>query len=120
MATPDDDQIKRRRLERKQLTTPLALTNVFTNENVGELINVTIEGLMIMANEPLETQSIFQLQLHLPAPIKGQTHINLGVDCLWCKQDDNFNRYWAGFQIIDASPESIDILAELITQFTDS
>ena len=103
-----------RKLERKELNQAIAVLDTINGGTFGELINVTTEGLMVMTDREIETQAIFQLALQLPEPIKGTDQIVIGADCLWCRRAENFYRYWAGFQIIDASEKALSQLEVLI------
>ena len=107
-----------RRLERIELNQNIAITDTINGGHFGELVNVTTEGMMLISDQNIELGSIFQLVVHLPIAIQGSEQIELGVDCLWCRQVDNFHRFWAGFQIIDASANAAAQLEELITQYS--
>ena len=85
-----------------------------TRELIGELANITVEGLMIISDQEMSTNSIFQFCLELPETVHGQAKIELGVDCLWSRSAENLNRYWSGYQIIDASPEALKTIDALI------
>lgn len=103
-----------RRLERKELNQSIVVLDTINGGVFGELVNVTTEGLMVMTDREIETQAIFQLALELPEPIKGAHQIVVGADCLWCRSAENFSRYWAGFQIIDASEQALTQLEVLL------
>ena len=103
-----------RKLERKELNQGIVILDTINGGVFGELVNITTEGLMMMADREIETQAIFQLALQLPEPIKGSNQIIVGADCLWCRRAENFYRYWAGFQIIDASEIALAQLEVLI------
>jgi hypothetical protein len=103
-----------RKLERRTLSKTIYITNQITGQTFGELINITTEGLMIISDNEIETGSIFQLELTLAEPIEGETKIELGADCLWCRKVENFTRYWGGFQIIDASEKAVQQVELLI------
>jgi hypothetical protein len=103
-----------RKLERKELNQGIVILDTINGGVFGELVNITTEGLMVMADREIETQAIFQLALQLPEPIKGSHQIIVGADCLWCRRAENFYRYWAGFQIIDASETALAQLEVLI------
>lgn len=107
-----------RRLERKELNATIGVRNVITNDVIGELVNLTIEGLMIISDREMDTNSIFQFQLLLPEAINGSDTLDIGVDCLWCRGAENFDRYWSGYQIIDASPEAVAAIETLLTQYS--
>ncbi len=103
-----------RKLERMELNQAIVILDTINGGAFGELVNITTEGLMVMADREIETQAIFQLALQLPEPIKGSDQIVVGADCLWCRRAENFYRYWAGFQIIDASEQALAQLEVLI------
>lgn len=106
-----------RKLERRTLSKTIVIKDQITGKVFGELINITTEGLMIISDHEIETGSIFQLVLHLSEPVEGETTIELGADCLWCRKVENFTRFWGGFQIIDASEKAISQIDILIEYF---
>ena len=73
---------------------------------------------MVMTDQEIPTQSIYQLSLQLPVAIKGSSTIELGADSLWCRNVENFNRYWTGLHIIDASDLALAQLEELIAHYS--
>ena len=107
-----------RKYERKELNRPITISDTINGGDFGELINVTVEGIMVMTDREIPTHSIYQLALQLPLAINGSDTIELGADCLWCRTAENFHRYWAGFQIIDASEQAMEQLQELITHYS--
>lgn len=106
-----------RRLERKELNRPIAITDMINGGQFGELINVTVEGIMVMTDKEIPTHSIYQLAMQLPVDIEGSDKIELGADCLWCRKAENFHRFWAGFHIIDASDLALKQLDALIDHY---
>jgi hypothetical protein len=109
----------RRAQERKELNQVIAIHDIINGHALGELINISSNGLMLISEKLIETSSIFQLSLQLPATINGKDSIEIGVDCLWCRKAENFNRYWAGFQIIDVSQETSEIINILINNYSN-
>lgn len=109
-----------RRLERRELTQAIAVNDTINGGAFGELVNITTEGLMVITDREIETQAIFQLALQLPEPLAGSDMLVLGTDCLWCRRAENFYRYWAGFQIIDASDHAIEQIEALIDLYSKS
>lgn len=108
-----------RKLKRQELNTTILIRNSMTQELLGELANITVEGLMIISDQEMSTNSIFQFRLEFPESINGQTSIDLGVDCLWSRSAENFNRHWSGYQIIDASPDALVTIDELISGYSE-
>lgn len=107
------DKIKRKN-RRVELDQPINIVDIINGGEIGELVNVSIGGIMIMSDREIPTHSIFQLSLQLPAEIQGSKTIEVGTDSLWCREIENFHRYWVGFHIIDASDAALAQLVELI------
>jgi hypothetical protein len=107
-----------RKLERREINQTIDITDVINGGKFGELINITTEGLMVMTEREIPTQSIYQLSLKLPVELHGSITVELGADCLWCRKDENFHRFWAGFQIIDASDNAVKQIEELIEAYS--
>ena len=95
------------------------LHDIINNRVLGELANIAREGLMVICDEMIESHTILQLSFKLPSPISNMDSLNIGVDCLWCRKIDNFHRYWAGFEIIDACDETVLIIDTLIKNYAD-
>lgn len=106
-----------RKLERIELNQTLQMIDMITGEHFGELVNITLEGLMVITDREIPTHSIYQLSLQLPEAINNSQTIELGADCLWCRNAENFHRFWAGFHIIDASDQAITQLQTLIERY---
>jgi len=117
---PDEQSmsdITDRQSPRIELSQPMLLLDLINGGVFGELVNITAEGMMAVITQNLPAQSIYQLSLQLPEAIDGDREITLGIDCLWCRQADSPQRYWAGFQIIDASDRALEQLATLLEKY---
>lgn len=90
--------------------------NAMTGELVGELVNITVEGLMLISDHEMDTNSIFQFRLEIPDGVAAANSLEIGVDCLWSRAAENFSRHWSGYQIIDASPEALETISTLISE----
>jgi hypothetical protein len=107
-----------RKLERKEIVQPIHIRDVINGGSFGELVNITAEGLMVITDQPLTPHSIFQLVLDLPGELEGSNTLELGADCLWCRDAVNFNRHWAGFHIIDISEQGLNQIQQLILLYS--
>lgn len=109
----------RRKHQRKTLTHSVPVEDVINGGHFGELVNLTVDGLMIITDRLPAPQAIFQLALRLPQPIEGEEQIVIGVDCLWARRSDDYHRYWAGFSIIDISDADQIRLEVLLREYGD-
>ena len=103
-----------RKHERIQLGRAIKVVDIVNGCAAGEVVNITVDGMMLSTDQALLPGSIYQFALTLPDPISGHTVINVGADCLWCREASQDNRHWAGFQIIDASETAEELISELI------
>jgi len=104
----------RRQLPRKVASQHIQVEDINTGRHLGEVVNLTSEGLMMISSEPVENNLVFQLNLKLRKPFRGQGHLNLGVESLWCSAANEAQRFWTGFRIIDVSLDSIELIESLI------
>jgi hypothetical protein len=105
---------KQRIKPRLTLNAGIRIRNMMTDCDVGELVNLTDEGLMIVSDSPINNNAVYQFELTLPEKVDEQDALEIGVECLWCRQIDESNRFWSGYQIIDASAQALNIVRELL------
>ncbi len=103
-----------RKHQRIELGRAIKVVDIVNGCAAGEVVNITIEGMMLSTDQALQPGSIYQFALTLPEPIGNHNVINVGADCLWCRKANQDNRHWAGFQIIDASETAEELISELI------
>ena len=108
-----------RKLERKEINQTIRAHDIINGGNLGELVNITTQGMMLMTEKDIQANSIFQLELGLPTEIRGSSTLMAGVDCLWCKPIENSHLYWAGFHIIDISTTGLEQIETLITNYSN-
>lgn len=106
-------------LERHTLNTRISIENPLTGQALGELVNITTEGMMIISSHSIAPHTTLQLHLALTEPILGENTIALTGECLWCKQTNEKTHYWAGFQFTDASEmaiQQLDIFIDTLSE----
>lgn len=80
---------------------------------LGRVVNIHDEGLMLMGDQACREDCLYRLDLHLSSPVNGRNSVQLGVDCLWVRHAEDNSKHWAGFSIIDASPQALEDIASL-------
>jgi hypothetical protein len=105
---------KQRIKPRLTLNAGIRIRNMMTDCDVGELVNLTDEGLMIVSDSPINNNAVYQFELTLPEKVDEQDALEIGVECLWCRQIDESNRFWSGYQIIYASAQALNTVRELL------
>lgn len=107
-----------RESERKTPNQIIIVQDMINGTELGELVNISQNGIMIISDNETQTQAIFQMALSLPEDIAGSSTLQLGADCLWCRKVENFHRYWAGFQIIDCSDQARKQIDALLQDYS--
>lgn len=80
---------------------------------LGRIVNLHNQGLMVIGDQPFEEDCLYRLDLHLSEPVNERNSIQLGVDCLWVRNAEDNSKHWAGFSIIDASPQALEDIETL-------
>ena len=76
-----------------------------TGTTLGQLVNVSEDGLMILSTGPVEENCIFQLSLEFSEDSDNAAEgpLSIGVESLWVNSSGDQSQHWVGFYIIDIS-----------------
>ncbi|WP_461480617.1 PilZ domain-containing protein [Porticoccus sp.] len=110
-----DDE--RRRLPRRQLDLQVELVDPVDGATLGVLVNLHMEGLLMMGGLSLQPDHLYRVTLRPLAPSQPFDPIELVMDCLWTRAMGQQDRVWAGCQIIELAPADRQRLAQLIDLF---
>jgi hypothetical protein len=106
---------ERRKFIRKKISRPIRVAESIGGRDLGYLVDISPEGLLILGNRPVEGNTVYRLAFKWPAG-EDDAVIELGVESLWCDACDNAQQFWTGFQIIDISNENRDRIADFLGQ----
>lgn len=98
----------------------ITIKNMVSGEPLGELVNITAEGLMLLTDEFIENGSIYQMVLYGTTFEGKQVEFNVGAECVWSRNAGTQDRFWSGYHIIDASQQAKEIIASLIEEYAVS
>lgn len=107
---------KERRIAERIDTQPgtLHVVDTINNITIGTIANLSSTGFMLVTDQLIEVDSVFQLSLQSAS---DALDIHLGALCLWHAEAGAVETYWSGFQIIDISDRAqhqLDHLVELL------
>ena len=94
-----------RKTERFDVTGVVRIIDKPTGRDIGQLVNISEEGIMIMGSEPIVDNSIMQLSLIFDSSPDSNPEISIGVESLWSHSGGEDANYWTGFYIIDISEQ---------------
>ena len=110
---------EKRSSPRLQVNERIELTDLNSNQPLGNLVNISVSGFMLLTDRSLSPNRLFQLRMQLPTPIEYVESIDFGAECLWCQEVPDSDHCWAGFQIIDISEQNSRLIQSLIGSWAD-
>jgi len=115
MHTPSPQD--RRKLKRRHVIFYSRVFNRNTGALLGHLMDITVEGLMLISETPIETGILYHLRMDLPEDVMAKAFLRFDVHCLWCKPDINPAFYNAGFKVLNMAQEDIDLIENMIDEY---
>ncbi|NQU63742.1 MAG: hypothetical protein HQ517_05600 [SAR324 cluster bacterium] len=84
---------------------------------LGDLADVTKEGIMLISDEPIQEKTMFQLRIVLPEEIEGKKAINFQAESTRCAGTIHENIFTTGFKIKELDEDNLAIINGLITKY---
>ncbi|MCK9538102.1 PilZ domain-containing protein [Dokdonella sp.] len=103
---------EQRRSPRKRPPSPMQVTDALTGAMVGRIGDLSLDGLLLIAQSPIQSDALYQLVFHLPDPSGRSQAIEVGVHEAWSESTSTQGHPWVGFRIIDIAPEARQRLAQ--------
>jgi len=110
--------MKEHRIEQRSFLT--FYLEVFDNQSdlpMGQLYDLTIEGIMIIGDDPIFQSIEYELRIELKDEIDGKNHIILLAESARCTEDKNIAKYRTGYKFTQIDKKDIKVIDYLITQF---
>jgi len=105
---------ERRKLKRRHLVYYLRVFERNTGKVLGNLVDITPEGIMIMSESPVETGEVFQLRMELQTELDDKEYLNFDARSVWCKKDVNADLYDTGFQLLNVTHKDFRSIETII------
>lgn len=106
--------IEKRKIPRKIADDVLEVSDQHTNTVLGQVVNISSEGLMVISNEPFTIGSVYELDLKLPRLINGHSKASFGAEVVWSTPASQPGSHWNGFRLIDISEDDLLTIDDLI------
>jgi hypothetical protein len=88
-----------------------------TGRVIGYIVDLTPEGAMIISEEPIEPQTVFQLRMDLPEELSEQGYIYFEACSVWCERDVDPNFWDIGVKLTTIEPDDVTILERMIAEY---
>ena len=108
---------ERRNIKRRYLMYFLRIFDKKQDRFIGNLVDITTDGIMVMSENPIETNTVFQLKMYLPEKIKGKEEISFDARSIRSNKETRPAFYFTGFQYQKVDPDDAEIIKNLIDNF---
>lgn len=110
---------ERRKLKRKYLVFFTRLFDRETGQLLGYLANLTAEGMMLISETPLIKGRIYRMHMELAEEFFSKPHLDFEARCMWCQPENIAPQFYnAGFLFVTIAPEDIQIIDQIIKEYT--
>lgn len=114
---------ERRKQPRSHLIHYLRIFDKSTGELIGNLVDISAGGLMLISespiSEPLQDNTILQMRMDFPEELDGKTFLEFEAHSVWCRTDINPDLFAIGMQIIHPRSEDLRMIERLIEMYRD-
>lgn len=94
-----------RRSLRKTAFVAIPVTNTMTDQVIGRIGNLSVDGLLLVCEERIADGALLQLGFEI-TDANGQPHaVEVGAQEMWSEAANVPGQYWAGFHFIDINDQ---------------
>jgi len=113
----ETDMQERRKTSRRDLMFYSRVRDGISGRQVGNLLNITVGGAMVLCDRPIEPQIVMELHIELPDGIAVKSELVVTATSLWHQADINPEFYDVGFQFHEVDPADHEIIQRLIKEY---
>jgi hypothetical protein len=107
-----------RKIPRRHLIYYLRVFEQESDRLVGNLVDITPEGIMLVSDAELDPGREYELRMDLPTDVYNNGRLLFKAVCIWSKNDINPEFYDSGFRLLDVNPEAELCIKHLIRLYS--
>ena len=96
-----------RRAKRRKVEERIEVTDAMTDRVVGHLSDLSETGLLLIANQPMVSDALYQLRFRLVDGRRNERSVEVGAHELWSDPAAAPGQVWTGFRFIDLAPADL-------------
>ncbi len=109
----------KRKVRRRHVLYYLRLFDADSGQPVGDLHDITPEGIMIVGSRAFSPGEEFRLRLNLPREMFRIHEFEFSARCIWCRYDETASNFRMGFSVVNAESTELETIVNLITELGD-
>jgi hypothetical protein len=94
--------------------------NRYKDEFIGRVMNMSIDGIMMYSEEPMEINKLYYCRMALPEKINGLEQIFFDAESMWSKENKNVNMFETGYKIRHIPPQHLEVVKVLMKKWMAS
>ncbi|HAG97058.1 MAG: PilZ domain-containing protein [Pseudomonadales bacterium] len=107
----------KRSVPRRHLIYYLRVFDVETNSLLGNLVDISTKGMMIVSDQQVESGKKYKLKMVLPDTVDGRKEVEFDAESRWCQKDTNQDFFDSGFELMDPQAEFLDAVDRLVEDY---
>ncbi len=107
----------RRKSNRRFMLYYMPVYDLDTQHQVGNLVDITPEGIMIVSESAAVQGRTIHMRLELTGDVAAKNYMEFHARCKWCREDISPNLYNIGFEILDLAPDDAGIIKKIIETY---
>ncbi len=107
-------KVNKRTVSRRHLIYYLRVFNHKTGELLGNLVDISTKGIMVVSDNAIPPNTRYHLRMVLPDTVEGGKEVDFAAESRWCRNDANRDFYDTGFELLDPSMEFLDAVDRLV------
>lgn len=105
-------------LKRRHLVFYLKVFEQDSGEALGYIGDITVEGIMVISQNPISENRALQLRIYLPVEVFMKEYADIKAQSIWCKQGLNPELYEIGLKFLDTVTSDLEALIALIARYS--
>lgn len=105
---------EKRKEARRTVEDPIFVWDNRDNSLVGQVADMTQQGVMLICRKPLEVGSVLYCQMDLPYTVDQFDFVNIELHCKRCVANEVGDAFNVGFEFRNLLPESKTALRKFI------
>jgi hypothetical protein len=110
---------EKRKFNRIHLIHYLRMFDRKSGELIGNLVDLTAEGLQLISETPIEPGKILEIRMEFPEEVDGQQEMRLNAETIWCNHQLDPDLFSVGCRLLPVTPTQVSIIRDLIDNYQD-
>ena len=103
----------KRKLKRRYLLYYMRIYDDVSRQQIGNLVDITAKGIMIVGDHPIPEGQISHLRMELTNELSEKPYMEISAISKWCEPDVTPDHFNTGFEIQNLAPEDAEIIQRI-------